>query len=86
MFEFTAPGTPQQNGKVERSFATLFGMLNLARFTIPFRKGLWAKFAHLSVQLECIIFNYKGQKYAAEKVWYKPKMDIHYEKFWRIVF
>jgi transposase InsO family protein len=24
-FEFTAPGTPQQNGKVERAFATLFG-------------------------------------------------------------
>jgi transposase InsO family protein len=23
-FEFTAPGTPQQNGKVERAFATLF--------------------------------------------------------------
>jgi hypothetical protein len=22
-FEFTAPGTPQQNGKVERAFATL---------------------------------------------------------------
>jgi hypothetical protein len=24
-FEFTVPGTPQQNGKVERAFATLFG-------------------------------------------------------------
>ena len=24
-FEMTSPGTPQQNGKVERKFATLFG-------------------------------------------------------------
>jgi transposase InsO family protein len=24
-FEFTAPGTPQQNGKVERKLATLMG-------------------------------------------------------------
>jgi len=24
-FELTAPGTPQQNGKVERMFTTLFG-------------------------------------------------------------
>jgi transposase InsO family protein len=43
-FEFTAPGTPQQDGKVEREFATLFrktrSMLNAARITIPLRKGL----------------------------------------------
>jgi transposase InsO family protein len=42
-FEFTAPGTPQQIGKVERAFPTLFGktrsMLNAARITIPLRKG-----------------------------------------------
>ena len=35
-FEFTAPGTPQQNGVVECKFATLFGraraMLNKAGF------------------------------------------------------
>ena len=36
-FEFTAPGSPQYNGKVERKFATLFGkvrsILNAARLT-----------------------------------------------------
>jgi len=62
-FEFTAPGTPQQNGKVERAFATLFGktrsMLNAARITIPLRKGLWAHCAALSVQLENIIVKEK---------------------------
>jgi hypothetical protein len=54
-FELTAPGTPQQNGKVECAFATLFGktrsMLNAARITIPLRKGLKANCANLSVHL-----------------------------------
>jgi hypothetical protein len=54
-FEFTAPGTPQQHGKVECAFASLFdktrSMLNSARITIPLRKGIWANCANLSVQL-----------------------------------
>ena len=37
-FEYTAPGTPQQNGVVERAFVTLIGsgtaMMNHARFTV----------------------------------------------------
>jgi hypothetical protein len=41
-FEFTAPGTTQQNSKLEQAFATLFGkarsMLNAASITIPLRK------------------------------------------------
>ena len=60
-FEFTAPGTPQQNGKVERAFATIYGkirsMLNSARITTGVRKGLWAMCANISVQLENIIVN-----------------------------
>jgi hypothetical protein len=36
-FEFTAPDSPQQNGKIERKFATLYGrvraILNGAEFT-----------------------------------------------------
>jgi hypothetical protein len=43
-FEFTAPDTPQQNGKIERKFATLYGKvratLNEAEFTWPLRAGL----------------------------------------------
>jgi transposase InsO family protein len=54
-FEFTAPGTPQQNGKVERAFAALYcktrSMLNSARLTTTFRQGLWASSARLAVQL-----------------------------------
>jgi hypothetical protein len=72
-FEFTAPGTPQQNNKVERAFATLFGktrsMLNAARISIPLRKGLWANFANLSVQLENIIVKDKDQQSTSEMVY-----------------
>jgi hypothetical protein len=45
-FEFTAPNTPQQNGRVERKFATLYGkvrsMLNAAKFPQTLRHALWA--------------------------------------------
>jgi transposase InsO family protein len=73
-FEFTANGTPQQSGKVERAFATLFGktrsMLNAGRITIPFRKGLWANCTNLSVQLENIkTCERKGQTVRSCKVY-----------------
>jgi hypothetical protein len=72
-FEFTAPGTPQQNGKVERAFATLLGktryILNAARITIPLRKGLWENCANLSVQLESIFVKDKDQQSSAEMVY-----------------
>ncbi len=55
-FEYTAPGTPQQNGRVERKFATMYGkvraMLNDAKLTAALRKKLWAKAANTSTILE----------------------------------
>ena len=52
-FEFTAPGTPQQNGKIERKFATLFGrtigMLNGAKLTKTKRRMLWAEVASTAI-------------------------------------
>ena len=58
-FEFTAPYTPQQNGKIERKFATLYGkiraMLNWARLTPYLRKKLWAQCANTATKLENII-------------------------------
>jgi transposase InsO family protein len=64
-FAFSAPGTPQQNGKFERSFATLYGktrsMLNSARLTTTLRQVLWASGASLAVQLENIIVNQKNE-------------------------
>src|SRR5512133_3591482 len=48
-FEYTAPGTPQQNGKVERKFPVLYGkvrsMLNGAKLPTNLRSGLWTECA-----------------------------------------
>ena len=49
LFEFSAPVTPQQNGAVERAFATLYGrvqaMLNYAKMEGDIHKLLWAECA-----------------------------------------
>ena len=46
-FEFTAPGTPQQNSVVERKFPTLMGraraMMNHAGFDDNFNKKFWCE-------------------------------------------
>jgi len=55
-FEYSAPNSPQQNGRVERRFATLFGrvrsMLNAAHLNQEFRKGLWAECARTATYLD----------------------------------
>ena len=57
-FEFIAPGTPQQNGKIERKFATLFGrarsMLNQAKLSRSKRNELWAEAANTATMLDNI--------------------------------
>ena len=62
-FEMTAPKTPQQNGIIERKFATLYGkvrsMLNAANLTNNLRYALWAHAAKLATQLETILLNDK---------------------------
>ena len=44
IFEYTAPGTPQQNAAVERAFVTVMGrakaMMNHAGFTMAMRQQL----------------------------------------------
>ena len=54
IFEFTAPGTPEENGKVERTFATLWGRvraaLNLTNFNEYLRTGLWTECANCVTQ------------------------------------
>jgi transposase InsO family protein len=55
-FEYTAPNTPQQNGKIERKFATLYGktraMMNQAEFTWTLRHRMWAFCAFYATHLE----------------------------------
>ncbi len=55
-FEYTAPGTPQQNGQVEQKFATACGkvqaMLNDAKLTAVLHKELWTKASNTATMLE----------------------------------
>jgi hypothetical protein len=55
-FEYTAPGTPKQNGVVERAFPTLLGrvrsMMNQAGFTKEMRANMWAECARTATMLE----------------------------------
>ena len=54
-FEYTAPGTPQQNGRVERRFPTLYGqvrdMLQNIGGSIN-NKRLWAEAANTATDLD----------------------------------
>jgi hypothetical protein len=55
-FEFTAPGTPQQNGVAERAFPALLGrvraMMNQAGFSHELRGLLWAECVSTATVLE----------------------------------
>ena len=59
IFEYTAPGTPQQNGVVERSFVTVMGhargMMNHAGFTMVKRQELWCEAAWTATLLDNIL-------------------------------
>ena len=59
-FEFSAPGVPQQNGVVERSFATLcvrvHTMLNYAHVEGDIRKSLWAECGKTVTDLDGILY------------------------------
>ena len=65
-FEFTSPGTPQQNGVVERSFATLYGrvrsMMNGAGFTKEKQEELWCEASNTATKLENVCSNKKGEE------------------------
>ena len=57
--EYTAPGTPQQNGVVERAFVAVMGraraMMNHAGFTMAKRQQLWCEAAQTSTLLDNIL-------------------------------
>ena len=58
IFEYTAPGTTQQNGVVERAFVTVMGraraMMNHAGFTMAKRQQLWCEAAQTATLLDYI--------------------------------
>ena len=59
IFEYTAPGTSQQNGVVERAFVTVMGraraMMNHAGFTMAKRQQLWCEAAPTATMLDNIL-------------------------------
>ena len=59
IFEYTAPGAPQQNGVVERAFVTVMGraraMMNHAGFTMAKRQQLWCEAAQTATMLDNIL-------------------------------
>ena len=59
IFEYTAPGTPQQNGVVERVFVTVMGraraLMNHAGFTMAKRQQLWCEAAQTATMLDNIL-------------------------------
>ncbi|MEM7375749.1 MAG: hypothetical protein AAF587_44560, partial [Bacteroidota bacterium] len=60
-FEYTAPHTPEQNGIVERAFATLYNrgraMMSAAGFTEELKNKLWAECFNLATMLDAISSN-----------------------------
>ena len=79
LFELTAPGTPQQNGKVERKFATLYGrmraMLHGSNIEGTPRRQLSAKAALTATELDQILVKYGEPNNSFEK-FFRPKRQI----------
>ena len=58
-FEYTGPGSPQYNGRVERKYPTLYArvrtMLNAAGVPENIREGVWAEAAKTATEIENLI-------------------------------
>lgn len=82
-FEFTARHTPQQNGKVERAFATLYGrmraMMTSAGLDETSRHKLWMEAAATATKLDNILHS-QGDLSPYKKFY---KEDPAYEKHLR---
>ena len=81
-FEFTAPNTPQQNGIVERAFATLY---NRARAMLAnmdadekLRQMLWAEAVHTATQLDVVLKTKTKNKTPHEAFYNCNPKYIHY--------
>ena len=88
-FEFTSAGTPQQNGVVERAFATLWGrvraMLNHARLPKDKRNQLWAECAGTATKLENLMCSTMSEVSPHEQFYGElPKYSRHLRVFGEI--
>jgi Reverse transcriptase (RNA-dependent DNA polymerase) len=81
-FEYTSPGTPQYNGRVERKFATLYGkirsVLNSTETPEDIRKGLWAEAANWVTHIEnCVVTSTKTVPSYVQFYGKPPNISIH---------
>jgi len=71
-FEFTSPDTPQQNGKVERRFATMYGkmraMFRAAGLSQELKENLWCEAASHATDLENVLVKKKDGLNAKERL------------------
>ena len=89
--EITAPYTPQQNGMVERKFATIrdrsCAAMIKAKFTDEYQGLLWAESVHTHTTLTNIVCNTRGTK-CPDELFYGKKPDIykHLVEFGRVAY
>ena len=90
IFEYTAAGTPQQNGVVERAFVTFMGharaMMNHAGFTMAKRQQLWCEAAQHATLLDNILVQ-DGSKSLpfTQFFWSGCKVCQAFKRLWRNV-
>ena len=84
-FEYTARNTPQQNGQVERSFATLYSkiraMLRAANMTKKEKEKLWTEAASTATKVDNLLIR-KGEKRGPYRRFYKK--DPEYQRHLRV--
>ena len=90
IFEYTAPGTPQQNGVVERAFVTVMGraraMMNHAGFTMAKRQQLWCEAAQTATMLDNILVQESAKSPPfTQFFWSRCKVCQAFKSFWRNV-
>ena len=70
-FEYTAPGTPQQNGRVERKFQTLYGrvraMIHGSGLEKSVGDSLWPEAANTATDLDAYLVHDQSNMSAADK-------------------
>ena len=90
IFEYTAPGTPQQNAVVEKAFVTVMGrsraMMNHAGFTMAKRQQLWCEAAQTAAVLDTILVQDSAKRSPFYSIlWSRCKVCQAFESFWRNV-
>ena len=90
-FEYTAVNTPQQNGRVDRKFATIYGrvgtMLMAAGIEGKLRQLLWAEAGNTAINLMNFHTSHQDQKSPYElftKMETPPKYALNLKHFGEI--